>query len=264
MEYTVRNPHLTLIASTKGGLLHALRTAGGKELLWDGNPEIWPARAPVCFPWCGMIQDNWYELDGVRHETSTRHGFVRDLEHELVAQSGTAMTFKLVWKGDEVWPWAFTFRTTHKVEGKKAYTICTAINDSDKPMPVQMGFHPGFLCPFVEGSDITEYTVRFANGKVVPLEPHLFDEDSMEVQGGGDWVRLEHVPSGKYIEINNAGWFTTLLWSKPGIPGFMCIEPWDGYIGESHDLLERPGAVSLAPGESKTWTLEVDFGKLEG
>lgn len=259
MEYTIKSRELVLTAATKGGLLHALRTTDGKELLWDGKPEVWAGRAPVCFPWCGKLQDGWYELDGARHEAPTRHGFARDMEHELVAQSGSEMTFKLVWKGGEVWPWAFTFRTTHKVEGKKAFTVCTATNDSDRPMPTQMGFHPGFLCPFVEGSDIEEYAVRFAGGKVVPLERHIFDEDSMTIEGGGDWARLEHVPTGKYIEVNNKGWFNTLIWSAPGIPGFMCIEPWSGFIGPSHDLMERPGAVALAPGESKTWTLEMDF-----
>lgn len=263
MEYTIQNRDLTLTAVTKGGLLHTLRTAAGKDLLWDGKAEIWGARAPVCFPWCGRIQDDWYETDGRRHKTSTRHGFARDVEHELVAQSANAMTFKFVWKGDEVWPWAFTLRTTHKVEGKRAYTVCTATNDSDFPMPTQMGFHPGFACPFVEGSDIEEYAVRFADGRTIPLERHMFDADSMAVTGGGDWVRLEHVPSGQYIELNNKGWFNTLIWSKPGIPGFVCIEPWSGYVGESHDLMERPGAVALAPGESKTWTLEMDFSNLK-
>lgn len=259
MEYRIQNAELTLTAATKGGLLQGICTADGRELIWGGDPAVWANRAPVCFPWCGKIQDNWYEHDGVRREVSTRHGFVRDLDHTLVAQSGSEMTFRLDWPGDESWPWPFTFRTTHKVEGKKAFTICTAVNRSDKAMPLQFGFHPAFRCPFVAGSSIEEYAVRFADGQTIPMEHSVFDNDSIAIDGGGAWARLEHVPSGRYIEVNNAGWFTTLLWSKPGIPGFVCIEPWDGYVNDAHELLKRPGAQLLPPGESKTWTLDMDF-----
>lgn len=262
MEYTIQNPHLTLTAATKGGLLEAIRTADGRELLWDGKPEIWSGRAPVCFPWCGAVQDNWFEEEGVRYETGGKHGFVRDVEHTLVAQSGSEMTFRMDHEEDGVWPWAFTFRTTHKVEGKKAFTVCTALNRSDKAMPVQFGFHPAFRCPFVEGSDVEEYAVRFESGTVIPLTRDLFDDDSIAFDDCGAWARLEHTKSGKYIQVNTAGWFTTLLWSKPGIPGFVCIEPWSGYISDEHDLRKRPGAILLQPGESKTWTLEMDLGNL--
>lgn len=260
-EYAIQNRGLTLIASAKGALLQGIRLTDGRELLWDGKPEIWANRAPVCFPWCGNIKDNWYEQDGVRHEVFTRHGFVRDAEHELVAQSGSEMTFRMDHEGDEVWPWAFTFRTTHKLEGRKAFTVCTAVNRSDKAMPVQFGFHPAFRCPFVEGSDVEEYAVRLETGKVIPMTRDVFDNDSFQVDCGA-WARLEHTKSGKYIQVDTAGWFTTLLWSKPGIPGFVCIEPWDGYVSDAHELMERPGTISLAPGESKTWTLEMDFGNM--
>lgn len=262
MNYTIQNDKLTLKAATGGAQLLSICTAEGRELMWGGDPAVWGAHAPLCFPWCGNVQDLWYEQDGVRREAPTRHGLVRNAEHTLVAQSGSQMTFRMDHPGDEVWPWAFTFRTTHKVEGKKAFTVCTAINRSDKAMPTQMGFHPAFACPFVEGSDIEEYQVRFESGKVVPLTRNLFDVDSMALDDCGAWARLEHVKSGKYIQVSTAGWFTTLLWSKPGIPGFVCIEPWSGYIGESHDLTERPGTVLMAPGESKTWTLEMDFSNL--
>ena len=59
MEYTIQSSRLTLTAATKGALLQAIRFVDGRELLWDGKPEIWANRAPVCFPWCGNIKDNW-------------------------------------------------------------------------------------------------------------------------------------------------------------------------------------------------------------
>lgn len=43
----------------------------------------------------------------------------------------------------------------------------------------------------------------------------------------------------------------------PGVPGFVCIEPWSGLEGGGHDLAQRPGSVQLEPGESYGWTLRI-------
>lgn len=259
MEYTIQNAALKLTATEQGGLLWGIQKADGQELIWGGDPDIWGFRAPVCFPWCGVIQDNWFEQDGVRHTVATRHGFVRDFPHKLVDQALDSLTFRFDWDGAEPWPWAFTFQTIHKVEGSKAHTICTAINNSDKPMPTQMGYHPAFRVPFVPGSALGDYTLRFESGAQFPLEEHMFDNDSFNCKEGGAWCRLVHEPSGKYIQVTTAGWFTTVLWSKPGIPGFVCIEPWDGHVNDSHTMIDRPGAFWLQPGEERTWSLDMDF-----
>lgn len=259
MEYTIQSNALTLTATEQGGLLWGIRKADGQELIWGGDPAIWGFRAPVCFPWCGGVQDNWFEQDGKRHQVTTRHGFVRDFPHKLVDQTPDSLTFRFDWDGAEPWPWSFTFQTVHKVEGTKAYTVCTAKNTSDKPMPTQMGYHPAFRVPFVPGSPLTDYTLRFASGAQFPLEEHMFDNDSFDYKEGGAWCRLIHEPSGKYIQVNTDGWFTTVLWSKPGIPGFVCIEPWDGHVNDSHAMIDRPGAFWLQPGEARTWSLDMDF-----
>lgn len=259
MEYTVKNSDLALTASDQGGLLWAVTKPDGQQLLWGGDSAIWGSRAPVCFPWCGNIQDGWYEQDGVRRAATTRHGFVRDVAHQFVGETEKTLTFRLDHAGDETWPWPFAFRTTHELEGRQVRTLCAAVNRGDRPMPVQMGYHPAFRVPFVPESALTDYVFRFESGKVIPLEPHLFDNDSFPVDDTGAWCRLEHTATGRYIQVSTAGFYTTLLWSKPGVPGFVCIEPWDGFVGPSHDLAQRPGAVLLQPGEERSWRLEMDF-----
>ncbi len=259
MEYTIQNAALALTAAEQGGLLMGIRKADGQELIWGGDPAVWGFRAPVCFPWCGVIQDNWFKADGVRHEVTTRHGFVRDFPHKLVGRDENTLTFRFDWDGGEPWPWAFTFETVHKLEGSKAYTICTAENKGSKPMPTQMGYHPAFRVPFVPGSALSDYALRFESGEVIDLEPHMFDADSFTRDNAGAWCQLEHKPTGKHIRVATAGYFTTVLWSKPGIPGFLCIEPWDGHVNAEHDMSKRPGAFWLQPGEKRTWSLEMDF-----
>ena len=55
------------------------------------------------------------------------------------------------------------------------------------------------------------------------------------------------------------GYPYVLLWSQPGLPGFLCIEPWSGYIGPGRDLIDRPGTLLLVPGQtfSRTQRLTV-------
>ncbi len=259
MEHTIHNSALTLTANELGGLLWGIRKADGQELIWGGDPDVWGFRAPVCFPWCGVIQDDWFEADGVRHSVTTRHGFVRDFPHKLVAQSDDTLTFRFDHDGAEPWPWPFTFETVHKLEGSRAYTICTARNTGTQPMPTQMGFHPAFRVPFVPGSTLTDYVIRLEGGAVLPVEEHMFDGDPIVRKDAGDWCRLEHKDSGKYIQVTTKGWFCTVLWSKPGIPGFLCMEPWDGHVNGEHDMSKRPGAFWMQPGEERTWTLEMEF-----
>jgi len=260
MEYTIQNERFTARVSAQGAEVCGVKDIDGRELIWQADPAVWARHAPVCFPWCGKVQDGWFEWKGARHSAPTQHGFMRDVEHELVTQGPDSVAFRYVWPGEAGgWLWPFTFETRHTLAGDVLSTVCTAENTGTEAMPVQMGFHPGFVCPFVEGSKIEDYEVRFESGLVVPMEPHLFDNDSIAYQNIGAWARLTHPGSGKYIEVATAAFDRTLLWSKPGIPGYVCVEPWCGYPGPQHDLLERPGAALLAPGEKRSWEQRLTF-----
>ena len=260
MEYTIQNGDLALTADTSGAELHGL-TVSGRPILWDAKPEVWGRHAPVCFPWCGDM-DGWFEDEGKKYpESDLRHGFVRTLDHALVEQRVDAMTFRLDWAGnDTLWPWPFRFETEHRVEAGRFVTTCTATNTGERAMPIQFGFHPALRCPFLPDTALEDYQVRFDNGTVITLHRSLFDMDSMCFPGMGAWARLEHRPTGKYLQVDTEGYDFVLLWSKPDIPGFVCIEPWQGYPGKGHDLMARPKARLLAPGGSKSWQQIVTVG----
>ena len=54
----------------------------------------------------------------------------------------------------------------------------------------------------------------------------------------------------------------TLIWSKPGMPKFVCIEPWHSLPSPENgptDWLQKPAAAILAPGESWSTTLTTQF-----
>jgi len=49
------------------------------------------------------------------------------------------------------------------------------------------------------------------------------------------------------------------IWQKPGAP-YICIEPWQGRTpveGGSDALDQRPGAVWIGPGATRSFTLTV-------
>ncbi len=94
---------------------------------------------------------------------------------------------------------------------------------------------------------------------IFPLEPHVFDHDSICFPGlESRWVQVEEKGTGAFLRIETAGWPYVLLWSPPGIPGFVCIEPCSGYPG--HDPAARPGVGMLEPGESMTLVQRLTVG----
>lgn len=276
----ISNGILSLEVNPVGAELHALSGAGAPEggWLWDGGPA-WPRRAPLCFPWCGKLKDGWHEAGGVRYE-GPQHGFARDMAHTLTEREDSRLAYRLT-SGPETerfYPWPFTLDTVHTLEGRSVVTACTVTNTGREPMPVQLGFHTGLRCPFSPGRAVTDYLVRFERAErprkvlcraglvtgeevpvftgqaEIPLEPHLFDEDSICLKGlRSAWVQLEERDTGRALRLDISGFDRVLLWSQPGIPGFLCIEPWCGLPSRedgAHDLFRRPCTHILAPGGS--------------
>lgn len=275
---TISNGVLSLEVNPVGAELHTLSGAGAPEggWLWDGG-AAWPRRAPLCFPWCGKLKDGWHEAGGVRYE-GPQHGFARDMVHTLTGREERRLAYRLA-SGPETercYPWPFTLDTVHTLEGQSVETVCTVTNTGREPMPVQLGFHTGLRCPFSPDRAVTDYLVRFEQAErphkvlcraglvtgeevpvftgqaEIPLEPHLFDEDSICLKGlRSAWVQLEERDTGRALRLDISGFDRVLLWSQPGIPGFLCIEPWCGLPSRedgAHDLFQRPCAHSLAPG----------------
>lgn len=281
MVNQIGNDHLTLEVSDVGAELYALHTPGGPApgFLWNGDEVAWDRRAPVCFPWCGRLDGGGFEEAGRRFEGGI-HGFVRDLEYTLIDSGKDFLTYRVDWDADEaIWPYSFSFTTTHRLEQNRVVTTCTATNRDMRPMPMQQGFHTALRCPMTPGKSPTDYLLRFEQEErarlvvfdkgfptgetvpiytgqsVVPLELSMFDEDSICLQDlRSRWIRLEEADTGRYLQMEVAGFQNVLLWSKPGIPGFICIEPWHGLPGRTRTIGERPKARILAPGEQFTAT----------
>lgn len=262
MRYCLQNAWYQLTVDSRGAESVNLRRVAEPAipLLWSGDPQIWPYHAPVCFPWCGKLDDGWFEWNGRRFE-GAQHGFARELEHQMVEQTKNSLSFCLDWQGDETrWPWSFTLRTVYRLLEERVVVSYTVTNHSAEPMPMQLGFHPGFRCPFLPHTAWEEYRVCFEDGQTVPLSVDLFDRGAIRYGRVGKWGRLEHVESGHYLQVKADHYSTMLIWSKPGIHGLLCMEPWQGDSGPGHDLRLRPGTVVLGTKERFDNTLTISSG----
>lgn len=260
MLYNIQNSRFSLAICSRGAELWDLKALCEPEtpLLWSGAADIWPWRAPVCFPWCGKLADGWFAYCGHRYKGG-QHGFIRDLEHQLIRSGMDSLTFHVEWPGDkERWPWRFSFDTHHQLDMDELHTTCIATNLSDQPMPAQLGFHPGLRFPMPVGKFPGDYIIRFEQndapdgGNILALRAGwTFENKRIVIKNPRSaWVQLEERNSGRHMRVNIENYPYVLFWSKPELPGFVCIEPWTGLSGEGHDLQKRPGAIMLDPGQS--------------
>lgn len=267
MLYELKGEVLSVAVNSLGAELWRLEKNDEPErpLLWSGDPAVWPGRAPLLFPWCGAMEDGWFQVNEKRYAAPRKHGFARDMEHTLQARTKHSLTFRLDWLEDrERFPWSCSLTSRFSLEGQRLTVDCTTINNSRTSMPVQMGFHPAFRCPYTPGKIREDYIIRFEKPEagcpdgIFALEYNSFSHDCVYFPKlRSDWIQLEEKDTGSSLRVDTTNWPYAVLWSMPGVPGFVCIEPWSGSEGGGHDLAQRPGAIQLEPGERRSWTLGI-------
>ena len=90
---TIKNGELSASIDSKGAQLMSFALAGN-EYLWQGDPRWWAKRAPILFPIVGSLRGG--RAVSAQGEISLgRHGFARDVEHDVVAQDESSVTFEI-------------------------------------------------------------------------------------------------------------------------------------------------------------------------
>ena len=276
---------LTAEVNPLGAQLSVLRDAGGRELLWDGDPAIWAGRAPLLFPIVGTLAGGSYRI-GSRTYSLSRHGFARGKQFDVIAAASSRATFRL--QADEatllVYPFRFQLDVDFALTGATLTVTSTVRNIGTEDMPASIGYHPGFRWPLPYGEPRAAHFIEFAgdagssirrldtDGLLSPL-PHptpvshrrlvladaLFRDDvvifeelrSRSVSYGADKgprIRVSY-PDASYLGI----------WTKPGAP-FICIEPWAGIADEagfSGDFSTKLGVFTLVAGAAQSLTMQI-------
>ncbi len=59
MTIELKNEYLTVQFKTLGGQLTSIKDKDGIEYLWQADPNYWNGQAPILFPICGSLRNDW-------------------------------------------------------------------------------------------------------------------------------------------------------------------------------------------------------------
>ena len=290
MRYTIENEYLRLTVDTFGAqIVSVIRKCDGVEHMWQADPAVWGYHSPILFPHAGKVVDGIIEAKGGRFE-SGQHGFARLLEHDFVTQTEDTIVLELC-ASDETrkrFPYEFRLQSTFTLVRDTVCHTLTVENLDEERMPFGIGFHPGFALPFDEAHTATDYELRFSepesplclgclpkgllhgdcyylgsNLSAIPIDEKLFANDShCMVNLRSQSLGIYEKGTGRAVVCDIADFPYTLIWSKPGMPKFLCIEPWQSLPSPENgtsDWLEKPAAAILEPGECYETTMRTTF-----
>lgn len=286
MKYTIENEKLKISVNSYGAeLCSVICKEDGVEHIWEGDPAVWSGQAPILFPYTGRLQEGKFTVDGKVYEGSI-HGFARNFEHTMIRCESNLLVMELKSNPETLalWPFPFRLESTFWLDDDTLHHSLRVKNTGDCPFTFGIGFHPGFAIPFDTKHTYEDYELRFDkmespvclgghNGLVgeqayflgknidsIAIDDQLFANDSHLMVG------LHSTALGVYekdsnravvCDISNAPY--NLIWSAPGTPKFVCIEPWQS-IPTTYDSWEdKPAAACLASGESYEVTMRTAF-----
>ena len=289
-EFTIENEYLKVTVTTWGAQIKSvIRKLDGVEHIWQADKAVWGYHAPILFPHAGKVVDGKIEARGGVYE-SGQHGFARLMEHDFVEQTADTIVLELCANEETLakFPYDFRLVSTFSLEGDTLHHSLTVENLDEVQLPFGIGYHPAFAVPFDDQHVATDYELRFDelespiclnclptglvqkdhyylgnNITAIPLDEQLFANDShCMVNLKSRTLGLYEKGTGRGVVCDIAEFPYTLLWSKPGMPKFVCIEPWHSlpsYEGSSVKWEEKPAAAVLNPGEGWSTTLSMRF-----
>ena len=289
-HYTLSTSRCRAIFAAHGAELTSLLTlANGLEYVWAGDPAVWARHSPVLFPLVGRLPDDTYQYEGRSYKLS-QHGFARDQVFAVVHQSPAELVFRL--QHDEttrkVFPFAFELTITYTLRDAQLTVRWDVRNPApDQPLLFSIGAHPAVRCPLLSGEVFEDYYVEFDHPvtlerhllkgglltgqtapvlnaeQKLPLTYELFADDAL-VFKHYDFtsLALRSRKSAHFVRFQFDGFPYLGLWTKEPGAGFVCVEPWHGVAsptGESGELREKEGILTLEPGQVFTaaYTIEV-------
>jgi len=271
-----------------GAQLFTLRDRSGRDLQWNGNPEVWKGRAPILFPIVGALVGNQYRLDGEIFSLP-RHGFARDRLFSLLESTSASATFRLSWDDEtfKVYPFHFELDMRFAVTDATLHVVATVRNlEDEKFMPASFGFHPAFCWPLPYGKPRSAHVLKFEKDEPAPIRrldsqglilPDKFATPVVEreLQLHDDLFKADAIifddivsrrlrygaEQGPQLELAFPGMPQLGIWTKPGAD-FICIEPWFGFSDPqdfSGDLRLKPGIALLSPGAVKEFAISISL-----
>ena len=291
MEYILENEYLKVTVTTWGAQLKSvIRKCDNVEHMWHADKSHWGYHAPILFPYCGKVKDGMIEARGQHFENLPPHGFARIGEHTLLQHTENTVVLEL--RDSEathaMWPYAFRLISTYTLEADCVHHTLTVLNADQEPVSFGIGYHPAFTIPFDDRHTAADYEFRFDtpqsplclscaptgliqgttyylgyNSDTIAIDDKLFAEDSHCMVGlSAKTLGVYEKGTGRGVVCDISAFPYTLIWSKPGTPRFVCIEPWHSIPSAEHGdhkWEHKAAAATIAPGESWSTTLTMTF-----
>lgn len=295
MVIELKNDRLTVQFNSFGGSLSSIKDTDGVEYLWQGNPAYWSGQAPVLFPICGSLRNDWaiYRPNERPHFTGIipRHGLVRKKDFILESQDETSVVF-LIESDTEMlkqYPYAFQLRIKYTLVENTILTEYLVKNIGDRTMPYFIGGHPGFNCPLLT-DDYEDYYLEFEkeetcsipksfpdtglldledrmpfldNQKYLNLDYDLFFHDAVTLdQLQSRSVCLRSKKHSKGLKLSFEDFPYLIIWSTTNKSPFIALEPWSGLstsLEESDILEDKKNVTFVAPGELSSKQFEIQI-----
>ncbi len=290
MDYILENDYLKVTITTQGAQVKSvIRKSDGVEHIWQADPSVWGWYGPILFPHCGKVVDGIIQAKGGQYP-SGQHGFARNMEHPLLSRRENSVTLVLESSAEtlEKWPYAFRLLSTFTLVEDALHHTLTVENPGEEALRFGIGYHPAYAIPFDGDHRATDYELRFdcqqspvcigclpmglvhgncyslgSNIQRIPVDDKLFANDSHCMASlTAKTLGIYEKDSGRGVVCEIAGFPYTLIWSKPGMPRFVCIEPWHSlpsWENGSKNWEEKPAAAILQPGERFETTLKTRF-----
>ncbi len=291
MEYSIENEYLKVTVTTWGAQVKSvLRKCDGVEHMWQADKSVWGYHAPILFPYTGKLKDGILEAKGKIFHSPAQHGFGRTSTHSFVYQDEDTVILELT-DSEETWktyPWKFRLLSIFKLEGDTLHHTLKVENTDSEPISFGIGYHPAFAIPFDKNHVATDYELRFSNVesplcvdtapkglvttrlygigdniRAIPITEGMFDNDShCMLNLTSKTLGLYEKGTGRGVVCNIENFAYNLIWSKPGMPQFVCIEPWNSLPSTewgSTKWEEKPAAATVAPNQSWQTTLSTSF-----
>ena len=260
-------------------------SAGGRELLWGGDPAHWSYHAPILFPTVGASAGGHVRVDGIDYPMA-QHGFARTSLFTLVERDEASCRLRLAHSEETRahYPFGFGLEVTATLTAG-ALSLDVSVTNADRvALPYALGFHPAFPWPLAatgkaghrvafeaeERSALPEIAaggllarrtrdIPLA-GRVLPLTPDLFSEALVFLNARSRSFAFEG-PGGAAITMALDGFPHLAVWSRPDAP-FLSLEAWTGHadwVDAAGELRDRDSMILLRPGATRRHAVRMSW-----
>lgn len=272
-KITISNEFLNVTINSLGAEVESVKKLG-KEMLWEGNPDIWAGHSPILFPICGGLKDDKFIFEGIEYSL-LKHGFAKRLEWEVESAEKEKAVFLLASSEEtlKVYPFKFELRAIFTIEKTTLKVEYEVKNLSDTDMYYSIGAHEAYACP----GGIENYTIEFEKQEdlkslslegpllegskfsvkektnELKLSKDLFTVDSLifdDLNSRKVWLKNNITNEKIEIEFEDFGYM--LLWTIPGAE-YICIEPWCGipdFADTTGDITKKEGILKIPAKEA--------------